>query len=96
MRLTYLHTRVHNPTYSGELTCALSRSTQRPAMCNFADLMGRAALHSGRVITWDEMYNSKFQFVDNIDAVNYDSEPPVKANADSYYPVPVPGEWSET
>jgi len=70
--------------------------TKRAAMSNFADLMGRAALHSGRVITWDEMYNSKFQFVENIDALNYDSEPPVKANADGYYPVPIPGEWSET
>ncbi len=70
--------------------------TKRAAMSNFADLMGRAALHSGRVITWDEMYNSNFQFVENIDALNYDSEPPVKANAEGYYPVPVPGEWSET
>lgn len=70
--------------------------TKRAAMSNFADLMGRAALHSGRVITWDEMYNSNFQFVENIDALNYESEPPVKANADGYYPVPIPGEWSET
>lgn len=70
--------------------------THRAAMSNFADLMGRAALHSGRMITWDEMYNSKFQFVENIDALDYDSEAPVQANADGYYPVPIPGEWSET
>lgn len=70
--------------------------TRRAAMSNFTDLMGRAALHSGRMITWDEMYNSNFQFVADIDALDYDSEPPVKADADGYYPVPVPGVWSET
>lgn len=70
--------------------------THRAAMSNFADLMGRAALHSGQMITWDEMYNSNFQFVENIDALDYDSPPPVTANAEGYYPVPIPGVWSET
>ncbi|MFW6170678.1 MAG: Gfo/Idh/MocA family protein [Planctomycetota bacterium] len=68
---------------------------ERAAMSNFADLMGRAAVHSGKVITWDEMFNSDFQFVENIDEMNYDTEPPVKPGPDGYYPVPVPGEWSE-
>jgi predicted dehydrogenase len=69
--------------------------TRRAAYSNIADLMGRAAVHSGKVITRDEMLNSTFQFVANIDAMDYDSEPPVKPDADGYYPVPIPGEWSE-
>jgi predicted dehydrogenase len=68
---------------------------ERAALSNFADLMGRAAVHSGKVITWDEMYNSNFQFVENIDDMDYDTEPPVKAGPDGYYPVPIPGKWSE-
>ena len=68
---------------------------KRAAMSNFADLMGRAAVHSGKIITWDEMFNSKFQFVENIDEMDYDTEPPVKVGPDGYYPVPIPGEWSE-
>jgi len=68
---------------------------ERAAMSNFADLMGRAAVHSGKVITWDEMYNSTFQFVENIDDMDYDTEAPVKVGPDGYYPVPIPGEWSE-
>ena len=68
---------------------------KRAAMSNFADLMGRAAVHSGRIITWDEMFNSKFQFVKDIDAMDYDTEPPVKVGPDGYYPVPIPGEWDE-
>jgi predicted dehydrogenase len=68
---------------------------KRAAMSNFADLMGRAAVHSGKIITWDEMFNSKFQFVKNIDEMDYDTEPPVKVGPDGYYPVPIPGKWSE-
>jgi predicted dehydrogenase len=70
---------------------------ERAAMSNFADLMGRAAVHSGKEITWDEMTNSKFQFYPGkIDELDYDCEPPVKPDKDGYYPVPVPGVWSET
>jgi hypothetical protein len=60
-----------------------------------ADLMGRAAVHSGKVITWNEMMNSTFQFVENIDELDYHTQPPVKVGPDGHYPVPIPGEWSE-
>lgn len=70
--------------------------TERAALSNFADLMGRAAVHSGKIITWDEMYNSKFQFLESIDDLDYGSEPPVKVGPDGFYPVPVPGVWTET
>ena len=68
---------------------------KRAAMSNFADLMGRAAVHSGKIITWDEMMNSEFQFVKDIDSMDYDTEPPVKPGPDGFYPVPIPGEWNE-
>jgi predicted dehydrogenase len=70
---------------------------ERAAMSNYADLMGRAAIHSGREITWQEMTNSKLQlYPGKIDDLNYDSVPPVKADENGFYPVPVPGVWNET
>jgi len=68
---------------------------KRAALSNIADLMGRAAAHTGRLVSWDEMMNSNFQFCPNIDGLTDDSPPPVQANAQGCYPVPVPGEWNE-
>jgi predicted dehydrogenase len=68
---------------------------KRAALSNVADLMGRAAAHTGRVITWDEMMASNFQFCPNIDSLTDDSAPPIQPDAQGRYPVPVPGEWNE-
>ena len=69
--------------------------TKRAAYSNIADLMGRAAVHSGKLITWDEAIASNFQFFADIDNMDYDTPPPVLPDAQGYYPVPVPGVWSE-
>ena len=68
---------------------------KRAAFTNLADIMGRAAVHSGKVITWDDAMASNFQFCPNIDNLTEDSPPPVQADADGFYPVPIPGKWTE-
>ncbi len=70
--------------------------TKRAALSNLADMMGRAAIHMGRIITWDEAMASNFQWVPGgIDALNENSPPPIKADAQGRYPVPIPGAWTE-
>ena len=70
---------------------------ERAVKSNLATLMGRAALHSGREITWEEMNASTFQlFPGRIDDLTYDTVPPVLPDANGFYPVPVPGVWNET
>ncbi|MBI5687114.1 MAG: Gfo/Idh/MocA family oxidoreductase [Verrucomicrobia bacterium] len=68
---------------------------KRAAFSNLADIMGRAAVHMGRVITWDEAMKSDFRFCPNIESLTDASEPPLKAGADGRYPVPIPGQWTE-
>jgi predicted dehydrogenase len=69
--------------------------TQRSAYSNLAAIMGQAAVHMGRIITWEEAMASKFQFCSNAAALTTDSPAPVHADAQGRYPVPVPGVWSE-
>jgi predicted dehydrogenase len=68
---------------------------ERAAYSNLTGLMGRAAMHMGRIVTWDEMLKSNFQLCPNIDTMTEDSPPPVMPDANGYYPAPIPGQWVE-
>jgi len=68
---------------------------RRAAYSNLAAIMGRAAVHSGKIITWDEAMASDFKFCENVDALNENSPAPVQADDQGRYPVPIPGKWEE-
>jgi len=53
--------------------------------------MGRKAAHTGQEITYDEMLNSEREYAPGIENWTMDSPPPVVADADGKYPVPMPG-----
>ena len=69
--------------------------TERAAYSNLAGIMGRAAVHTGKIITWDQALASDFKFCRNVDELDYNSPAPVQADAQGRYPVPVPGAWTE-
>jgi predicted dehydrogenase len=68
---------------------------RRAAYSNLATIMGRAAVHMGRTITWDEAMASDFQFFVGKDTLTHNGEAPIKADANGAYPPPVPGVWKE-
>jgi hypothetical protein len=68
---------------------------QRAAYANLASIMGRAAIHSGKIITWDEMLASDFKFCSHVSEFTYDGPAPVRADAQGRYPAPTPGDWTE-
>jgi predicted dehydrogenase len=68
---------------------------RRAVYSDYTALMGRAAAHLNRIVTWDEVTGSKFQFCDYLDSLSYDSPPPVKADAEGYFPAPEAGKWKE-
>jgi predicted dehydrogenase len=68
---------------------------RRAAYADLASIMGRAAVHSGKIITWEQALNSSFQFCPNVDTLTAESAPPVKADAQGRYAPPIPGQWSE-
>ncbi|QDV45889.1 hypothetical protein Enr13x_57920 [Stieleria neptunia] len=68
---------------------------KRAVYADFASLMGRAAAHLNRTVTWDEVTQSNFQFCDYLDDLTEESEPPVKADENGFFPAPEAGEWVE-
>ncbi|MDR1962288.1 MAG: Gfo/Idh/MocA family oxidoreductase [Planctomycetaceae bacterium] len=64
----------------------------RAAEANFAALLGRAALNSGQIVTWDQIVTSELSLCPNIDTLTFESEAPVKPNPQGGYPYAIPGE----
>ena len=53
---------------------------KRAAHSNLAVIMGRAAMHMGRSVTWDEALASNFQWFPGIDQLTHESEPPIRSD----------------
>jgi predicted dehydrogenase len=68
---------------------------RRAACADLASIMGRAAVHSGKVITWEEAMASRFRFCPNVASLTVDSPAPVHADAQGRYPAPIPGACAE-
>ncbi|MDP2895136.1 MAG: Gfo/Idh/MocA family oxidoreductase [bacterium] len=68
---------------------------RRAAFANLASIMGRAAVHYQRIVTWDELMASDFKFCPDVEKLTKESPAPVQADAEGGYPVPVPGAWTE-
>ena len=68
---------------------------RRAASSNLGAMMGRAAVHMGRVITWNEISKSQFRFAPDADKLTAASPAPVQADAQGRYLAPVPGKWVE-
>jgi hypothetical protein len=54
-------------------------------------VMGQLACYSGKELNWDQVSKSNFVFLPKAEDVRLDMEPPVKADAQGNYPVPMPG-----
>jgi hypothetical protein len=65
--------------------------TKRAAYSNLAAIMGRAAVHSGKIITWEEALASDHLFCADVDGLTQDSPSPVKADEKGRCPAPIPG-----
>lgn len=68
---------------------------RRAALSNLGAIMGRAAVHTGKIITWDEVMASDFHFFAKVDDLTASSSAPVQADAQGQYPAPVPGRTVE-
>jgi len=68
---------------------------ERGIKANLTTIMGRAAVHMGRTVTWDEVQKSDFAFAPGADNLQFGGPAPVQPDAEGNYPVPIPGKWIE-
>ncbi|MEN6428883.1 MAG: gfo/Idh/MocA family oxidoreductase, partial [Phycisphaerales bacterium] len=54
-------------------------------------LMARKAVHTGQIVTFDEMLACEHEFAPDLDKLTMDSPAPIHAGDDGMYPAPQPG-----
>jgi predicted dehydrogenase len=64
---------------------------KRGTEASLATLMGRRAVHTGRVVSWDDMLNHPYEFASDLDKLTMDSPAPLTTGPDGKYPLPQPG-----
>lgn len=64
---------------------------KRGTEASLVTLMARKAVHTGQIVTFDEMLNCEEEFAPDLDKLTMDSPAPVRAAADGLYPTPQPG-----
>ncbi len=53
--------------------------------------MGRSTAHAGQYVSWDQAVGSDFQFVSDIDNMEYGTTAPISDGPDGIYSTPQPG-----
>jgi len=54
--------------------------------------MGRMAAHTGQEISYDQILNCDHEFAPGVAELTFDSDAPLRSEADGSYPVPMPGQ----
>jgi len=64
---------------------------KRGTEASLVTLMARRAVHTGQVVTYDEMLNCEQEFAPDLDKLTMNSPAPLLAGPDGKYPFPQPG-----
>jgi predicted dehydrogenase len=65
--------------------------SQRCAYAAMTGILGRMAVESGKMITWEEAFASNRELAPGLEQYTLDSTPPVMPDAAGHYPIAMPG-----
>ena len=65
--------------------------SERCARACLTAILGRMAVESGQLLTWDEAFASSIELAPGLDQFTLESKPPVQPDEHGHYPLPVPG-----
>ena len=83
------HQLEHDVFFENIRTGKVRNDAEYAAHSTMLGIMGRMATYTGQVITWEQAFNSQEKLVPEV--IDWDTEPPVKPDADGWYPVAIPG-----
>jgi myo-inositol 2-dehydrogenase / D-chiro-inositol 1-dehydrogenase len=83
------HQLEHFPLVDAILNNKPHNEAEHGAKSTMTAIMGRMATYSGKLIEWDEAFNSKLDLLPK--AFAWDAPAPVQPDADGFYPVAMPG-----
>lgn len=84
------HQLEHYPLFEAIRKDLPHNEAETGANATMTAILGRMSNYSGQAVTWDEAMASDMKLVPD-DFVDFNSEPPVKPDADGWYPVAAPG-----
>jgi predicted dehydrogenase len=64
---------------------------ERGVRASLVTSMGRMAAHTGQIVRYDDILNCEHEFAPGLDKLTADSPPPLIADSNGRYPVPMPG-----
>jgi predicted dehydrogenase len=64
---------------------------RRGAEASLVTSMGRMAVHTGQLVTWDDILGCKHEFAPSVDRLTADSPAPLQVASAGHYPYPLPG-----
>ncbi len=84
------HQLEHYPLFEAIRKDLPYNEAEHGANATMTAILGRMSNYSGQMVTWEEAMASDMKLVPD-DLADFNSEPPVKPDADGRYPVAVPG-----
>src|SRR5262249_12470915 len=64
---------------------------RRGAEASLVTAMGRMAVHTGQLVSWDDILGNTHEFAPNVDKLTLPGDAPLKAGAEGHYSYPHPG-----
>ncbi len=68
---------------------------KRGAEASLVVIMGRRAVHTGQVVTFEQILNDSLSFAPDVDKFTLETPAPVQLGQDNKYPLPQPGRFKD-
>ncbi len=81
----------HDALFAAVRANRMHAEAERGAAATMTAILGRMATYSGKLLRWEDAFNSALKLAPGLDSMRIDSQPPLKPDAEGKYAVAMPG-----